>query len=392
MNQESSPDPLTILQVASGFPGWGGTELHILNLSQQLTLRGHNVTVACRPDGWVSRKAKEMNLATLDATVLRQQDWQDRRVFARFCADNKVDVVHTHWSTDAFVPPFAARMSGVPVRMMTRHSPYPFKTPLGRFLYTHFLYNRILTVSQSVANTLIKCGVGQDKITVVHHGTNVAEFENITKTREESRVEIGLAPNMVAVGILGRIAQEKGHRYLYDALKLLPDLDDLRVVVVGEGPQADEQRAYVSQNGLDSRVIWVPFRSDVNNAINALDIVAVPSTWEEPCSAVIQQAMALSKPVIGTRVGGTPEMIVDGETGLLADAKNAEQLAGAIKALVVDPDLRNRQGVAGAERVRALFTLDRMTTRIEEIYRQELSRSGRQGARQRDVRTEAVPA
>jgi glycosyltransferase involved in cell wall biosynthesis len=384
MKQTTTPQPLTILQIASGCPAWGGMELHILNLSQQLTLRGHSVTVACRPDGWVSRNAKEMGLATLGATVLRQQDWKDRKIFAQFCTDNRVDVVHSHWSTDSFVPPFAARFAGVPVRMMTRHSPYPFKTHLGRLLYTRFLYTRILTVSQSVANTLIKCGVEPDKISVVHHGTNVAEFENVTKSREESRAEIGLTPDLVAVGILGRIAEEKGHRYLYNALKLLPELSNLRIVVVGEGPQAKEQRAYVTQNGLDDRVIWVPFRSDVNNVINALDIVAVPSTWEEPCSAVIQQAMALSKPVIGTRVGGTPEMVVHGVTGLLADAKDAGQLAGAIKALACDAEMRAIQGDAGAKRVRELFTLDRMTTRIEELYRQELSRSGRQHERQAD--------
>jgi glycosyltransferase involved in cell wall biosynthesis len=392
MNQDNSAEPLTILQIASGFPAWGGTELHILNLSQQLTLRGHNVTVACRPDGWVSRKAKEMGLPTLDATVLRQQDWRDRSVFASFCRKNRVDVVHSHWSTDAFVPPFAARFAGVPVRLMTRHSPYPFKTSLGRLLYTRFLYNRILAVSQSVANTLIRCGVPADKVTVIHHGTNVAEFEHVTMDRVRARADIGLSDEIVAVGILGRIAEEKGHRFLFDALALLPELANLRVVVVGEGPQYDEQRAYVASSGLEGRVVWVPFRSDVNNVINALDIVTVPSTWEEPCSAVIQQAMALSKPVIGTRVGGTPEMIVDGETGLLADPRNAEQLAAAIRTLVTDATAREHQGIAGAERVRALFTLDRMTTRIEELYRQELSRSGRQGVRNRDARTEVVPA
>jgi glycosyltransferase involved in cell wall biosynthesis len=317
-----------------------------------------------------------MGLATLDATVVRQQDWQDREVFAKFCTDNKVDVLHTHWSTDAFVPPFAARFSGVPVRMMTRHSPYPFKTSLGRLLYTRFLYNRILAISQSVANTLITCGVPEDKITVVHHGTNVVEFENVSKTRAESRAEIGLGDDIVAVGILGRIAEEKGHRYLYDALKMLPHLANLRIVVVGEGPLLDEQQAYVKQNALEDRVIWVPFRSDVNNVINALDIVAVPSTWEEPCSAVIQQGMALSKPVIGTRVGGTPEMIVEGVTGMLADARNASQLAQAMETLASHADVRDRQGAAGAMRVRELFTLEHMTARIEEIYYQELRALG----------------
>ncbi len=388
--QTDSVQPLNILQVASGFPAWGGTELHILNLSQQLMLRGHRVTVACRPEGWVSRKAKEMGLTTLDATVLRQQDWRDYDVFRKFCRDEKIDVLHTHWSTDAVVPSTAGKFAGVPVRLMTRHSPYPFKTAFGRFMFSNVLYNRILAVSQSVANTLIENGISPDKVIVIHHGTNVGEFEQITENPDAVRQELGFLPGTVTVGILGRVAQEKGHKYLFDSLKLIPDLDCVKIVVVGEGPQLEEQRQYVEQNGLSDRVVWVPFRSDVNNVINALDIVTVPSTWQEPCSAVIQQAMALSKPVIGTKVGGTPEMIVDGETGILADPCDAASLAAAIRTLASSEALRRRQGEAGAKRVRALFTLDRMTTRIEQLYRQELAKAGRSGAGDLHAKAEPV--
>ena len=161
---EQTSRPLTILQVASGFPAWGGTELHLLNLSNQLRRRGHNVTVACRPDGWVHKRAAELGLTTLAATVLRQQDWTEYKIFRDWCKANQCDVLHAHWSTDAFVPASAARAAGVPVRLMTRHSPYPFKTPLGRWIFTDLLYNRLLAVSQSVANTLIKCGVPKRKM------------------------------------------------------------------------------------------------------------------------------------------------------------------------------------------------------------------------------------
>jgi len=119
-------------------------------------------------------------------------------------------------------------------------------------------------------------------------------------------------------------------------------------------------------------VIFSPFRTDVNNVFNALDIIVVPSTWEEPCSAVIQQAMALSRPVIGTRAGGTPEMIVDGETGLLVAPADSESLAGGIARLAVDGDLRRTMGIAGRERVEEYFSLNVMTDKIVDIYRHEL--------------------
>jgi glycosyltransferase involved in cell wall biosynthesis len=368
---EQSSRPLTILQVASGFPAWGGTELHLLNLSHQLVGRGHNVTVACRPDGWVHNKAREMGLQTLSATVLRQQDWTDYKVFRDWCRANHCDVLHAHWSTDAFVPASAARAAGVPVRLMTRHSPYPFKTPLGRWIFTDLLYNRLIAISQSVANTLVRCGVPKRKMTVVHHGTDIGAFEQTTLPASEVRGDLGLRDDDVAVGIIGRIAQEKGHRYLYEAIGQLGANLPVRAVVVGDGPDGESGRAYVREHGLENQVIFSPFRADVNNVFNALDIVVVPSTWEEPCSAVIQQAMALSRPVIGTRTGGTPEMVQDGVTGLLVAPADSASLADGIARLASDRDLRKRMGVAGRARVEQFFSLAGMTDKVVDIYRRE---------------------
>lgn len=374
--------PLSILQVASGFPGWGGTELHLLNLSAQLVKRGHSVTVACRKDGWVYNKAHEMGLKTLEATVLRQFDWTDYQKIRDWCRANQVDVLHAHWSTDAMVPAAAARAAGVPVRLMTRHSPYPFKTAFGRWIFTDVLYNRLLAVSNSVARTLKQCGVPEEKLMVIHHGTDVPAFENVTLSAAEVRAELGLQPDDVATGILGRVAPEKGHRFLFEAMTQIDPASRVKLVVVGDGPEAESSKEYVRERGIADRVIFSPFRSDVNNMFNALDIVVVPSTWEEPCSAVIQQAMALSKPVIGTLVGGTPEMIVEGETGLLAPPSDAEALARAVQTLAADSALRQRMGEAGHARVIEHFSLQVMTDRIEEVYRSEFERVRGVGALQ----------
>ena len=101
------------------------------------------------------------------------------------------------------------------------------------------------------------------------------------------------------------------------------------------------------------------------------------STWAEPCAAVVQQAMALSKPVIGTNIGGTPEMIADGETGILVPPKDADALAKAIAELADDPARRAQMGAAGKERADALFTLRRMTDRNEALYYEILKGRGK---------------
>jgi glycosyltransferase involved in cell wall biosynthesis len=107
--------------------------------------------------------------------------------------------------------------------------------------------------------------------------------------------------------------------------------------------------------------------------------VAVPSTWAEPCSAAIQQGMVLGKPIIGTLSGGTPEMIVEGKTGLLVPVEDANALAEAIGTLAGDANLRMQMGVAGRERVEALFSLSVMTDKIEALYQSEYAKA--RGAR-----------
>lgn len=364
---------LSILQVATGFPGWGGTELHILNLSDQLRRRGHDVTIACRPGKWVEERAQAMGLRTVPMEVSRQQDWHDFPAMRRFLRENKTDVLHVHWSTDIIVPGFAALREHVPVRVLSRHMPYPFKNRVGTWLYSQLLFSRIVTVSRSVRETLVGCGVSPDKVEVIYHGTDVEVFARTEYPQAEARRRLGIPDGHLGVGIVGRIAPEKGHKFLLDAALALGDRYPLRFVVIGNGPDEAALRQSAQDMGLAGKVIFTGFMDDVNNAMHGLDMVVVPSTWDEPCSAVVQQAMALSKPVIGTQVGGTPEMVQEGLTGLLVPPSNAAALADAIAALAGDAFGRRRMGEAGRERVLSLFSLDVMTDRIEELYCREYS-------------------
>ena len=362
---------LSVLQVASAFPKWGGAELHALNLSEQLQRRGHDVTVACRPGRFIEERAHQMGLATVPITVRKQNDWHDYGALRRFLREKPIDVLHAHWSTDMIVPPFAGLRAHVPVRIMTRHMPYPFKNRLGTWLYSQLLWTRLVTVSASVRETLLACGVAPDKIEVIHHGTNIEEFARTTASPQSIRRGLGIPDDCLTVGIAGRIAPEKGHLVLLQAAALLGDRYPLRYVIVGDGPSEAAVREAVRTLGLEDRVVFAGFRDDVNNVMAALDIMTLPSTWNEPCAAVVQQAMALSKPVVGTRAGGTPEMISENETGFLVPPSDAPALADAIARLAGDAFLRKRMGAAGRERVGAYFSLSLMTDRIEALYQRE---------------------
>ncbi len=381
-SQEMSSGPMTIVQVASAFSGWGGMEIHLLNLGVQLQKRGHRVIVAAKPDGWVMGRATTLGLETFAADVRRQQDWSDYSRYRAFLQRESVDVIHAHTNWDAIVPAVAARMAGVPVAMLSWHLPFPFRNYRGgRFLLG--LYYRMITVSKFVRDMHVSHGVPADKIEVIHHGTDVAQFQAVTEDRKSIRESWNLTPDQIAVGIAGRVSPEKGHRDLFQALRLITESHpSVRLVVIGDGPDEPLLRELAAEWNLADRIIFTGFRSDVNNAISALDIMTVPSTWDEPCSAVIQQAMALSRPVIGTRTGGTPEMIVDGGTGLLVPASDPQALGAAIATLASDAALRQRLGEAGVVRASEHFTLDHMTDRIERLYRQAYAPRMRRQAKQ----------
>jgi glycosyltransferase involved in cell wall biosynthesis len=374
---------LSIIQFAAGFPNWGGSEIHLLNLSMQLRQRGHSVTVASPSGSWVEKHAQEQGLPTVAFTMQRAHDYGQFAQMRRYFQTHRFDVLHAHSPNDFIIPPLAALLTGVPVRVMTRHFPQTIPNRWRAWRYASIYFTQILAVSESVRQTLVESGMPPHRVETIHHGTDVQAFRQTTMTRDESRSAWGLPPNALAVGIVGRVAGEKGHAYLFEALRLLGGAIPIHCVVVGDGPDEDKLKVMAQEMGIADRVIFTGFRSDVNNAILGLDVVVLPSTWEEPCSAVVQQGMALGKPVVGTRAGGTPEMIADGETGLLVPVRDAPALAAALSTLAGDGILRSRMGEAGQARVERLFTLQGMTDKIEELYAVQLARGhSRRGASQ----------
>ena len=370
---------LTIVQAATNLANWGGLEIHLLNLAVQLRARGHRVIVAGQPGRFVLSRAESLGLETFEATVRRQDDFRDLARLRGFLRRENVDVIHAHSREDALVPALAARLAGVPVSVLTWHLPFPFKRRVQGNLILALLHRKLISISESVRQMHLRHGVSPRRLTVIHHGTDVAEFRTLSADPAAVRRSLTLGPEDVAVGIVGRVSPEKGHQDLLNALRqLAPTRPHLRGVVVGDGPFEAEVRTLAAALDLTDRIVFAGFREDVGDVINALDMVAVPSVWPEPCSAAIQQGMALAKPVVGTRVGGTPEMIVDGETGFLVPPSDPAALAEALGRLADNAALRQTLGAAGLARVEAHFSLRRMTDEVEALYRRELAASGRQ--------------
>jgi glycosyltransferase involved in cell wall biosynthesis len=215
-----------------------------------------------------------------------------------------------------------------------------------------------VAVSEDTRRALLEQGYRSDLVEVVHNGVAVPAARG-ARHRWESAV----------VGEVARLCAVKGQRELIEALAHVPDA---RVVLVGSdlergGAYERELERHAERLGVRDRVIFAGRRSDAVDVIGALDVLALPS-WTEGLPLVVLEAMARRRAVVATPVGGTPELVVDGETGLLVPPRDPHALADALRRLLADADLRRRLGDAGYARVRDHFSADTMTRRILAIY------------------------
>jgi glycosyltransferase involved in cell wall biosynthesis len=186
--------------------------------------------------------------------------------------------------------------------------------------------------------------------------------------RGQVRREFGIPPASPVVISVGRLDSVKGHIYLVEAAARVREaVPNARFLLVGSGPEESRLRRRAAELNMGDGLIFAGLRHDVARLLAAADVAVLPSLYEGFGLAAVE-AMAAGMPVVGTRVGGLPEVIVDGETGLLVPPASPEGMAEAVIRLCRDADLRRRLGDAGRERHAQRFTLDRMIREFENIY------------------------
>ncbi len=210
-------------------------------------------------------------------------------------------------------------------------------------------------------------GVDKARATVIPNGIDLAHWRDLPE-RAEARRRLGLDPDAFVVGTVGRLHEQKGHRYLLAAAKrVLAERPDTVFVIAGYGPLRDHLERMAKELGVAQQVQFLGFRRDVPTILAATDVFALPSLWEGMSNAILE-AMAAARPVIATEVDGNVEQVVDGETGLLVPAADVEALAEALLRLAADPAAARAMGAAGRRRVETTFTIDRMTDAYLDIY------------------------
>jgi glycosyltransferase involved in cell wall biosynthesis len=289
----------------------------------------------------------------------------------------KPDVVATHSSVDSWAGLIAAKLRAVTCRVRYRHVSTPVKDYfLNRWQYRS-LCHLVLTTGECIRQPLLQnFSLNPDK--VITTPTAVCPPEQMISKEDAVRqlqAELGLSADARFIGQVSVLRSWKGHMVLVEAFSRIVDsFPHLHLVLVGAGPPMERVlKELLSQNQHGHRVHLVGHKPDPWPCFRALEVAALASLSHEGIPQSLLQAMYAEIPVVGTEVGGIPEIVRDGETGLLAKPGDADSLAKAIRRLLVDPDLQLTLGKCAGDFVRKDFQWDALGTKIEGLFRRELT-------------------
>lgn len=235
-------------------------------------------------------------------------------------------------------------------------------------------FDHIVTVSSYLCSELMGWNIATDRISLVPNGVRLNGVA--TGERHTVRRELGLSSADRVVGTVGRLEPAKGLSYLLQAIEtLMPEWPQIKCVIVGDGRLAAELRGFVVSHGLHDHVLFTGFRSDARRLLEAFDVFALPSLTEGIPIALLE-ACACARPIVASRVGGVPEVISDGRSGRLVDARDVAGLANAIDALLRDESLARWMGQQAAADVATRYSMRSMVNGTWQAYEAALTRRG----------------
>ena len=365
---------LRVLHVIGGGE-FGGAERHILNLATAMKQAMVEVSVCCLFADPFVKLAREAGIRSHSVPMRHKLDFGIVTKLRDLIIAEKIDIVHTHGVRANLVGRLAARMAGVETVVTTVHSllsqDYPdLFSRLANTLIekvSRGLTTQFIAVSGSLQKALIQQGIPEKRITVIYNGLN-PELFNENEPSGRWRQKAGFAPGIPLVAIVGRLHPVKGHRYfLRSASEILKERTDVHFLVVGSGPEREGLEDYTKNLGISDYVTFTGFVSDVTELMPDLNLLIVPSLWEG-FGLTALEAMAVGVPVVATSVGGLPEIVEHGTTGLLVSPADEVGLTRGIVWMLDHPQEAVEMAAAAKAVVEQKFTAAAMARKTEDLY------------------------
>lgn len=362
---------------------FGGAQKYVFDLATGLPKDRFEVVVALGGSGILIQKLHAEHIRVLPIFSLARDvnPWSDVVAFFELWGmfrGEKPDVVHLNSAKAGGVGALAARLAGVPKIIFTAHGwAFNEERPLWQKLIIKFfswitilLSRETIAVSEAVKNNPKNWPFVEGKITVIKNGIKEPEFHPRETARQRifAKANIHIPEDAFVVGTIAELHKSKGLTYAIEAVaKLIPQNPNLYYFIIGGGEEKERLDALVGLSGLQGRVFLLGFVEDAGRFLQAFDLFLLPSLTEA-LGLVLLEAGLAKLPVVASRVGGIPEVIEDGKTGLLVPSRDPEAIAKAIQTLIADRALTKRFGETLRERVLTDFSLSRVLKNTISLY------------------------
>ncbi len=349
----------------------GGAQEHVLNLVTRIDRDRYDLSVCALSSGSAVRRLEREGIEVCAIDALDNAAAVE--AVAAHLVATRADVIHNHMYRAEIVGTQAAwrvAEAGLPrpYIVSTVHSSR-IRSDEDRALIRRLTprMDHLIAVSTSMAHKIeVEERVGAP-VTLIYNGIDLERYDQQLPCCT-LREEYGLPPEGPMVGVVARLEPEKGHPTLLDAWPgVLAEFPSATLLIIGEGSRREALEAQVEGLGIGGSVVFTGRRDDVPAVTKALDVAVLPS-YREAQGLTILEAMALSRPVVASNVGGIPEMIEDGVTGLLVPPHDPAALAGAVLRLLRDHPLADTLGRAGHDLVHERFCVQLMARAVETIY------------------------
>lgn len=358
--------------------GIGGVEKLVYDMARELKNRDIESSVCCLD--YVGTWGEELKKGGFKVFNLERRKGLDLSILRKIkliLKEEHPDILHPHQYTPYFYTVASCFSLKRPQIVFTEHGRFfPDKLSSKRVIFNQiakFFTDAIIGVCEFSKEALVKYEkFPKDKIEVIYNGIKIEEFLKETDV-ESKRKSLGLSPSDKIIGTVGRLCLEKNHRMLIQAFgEVRKKIKEVKLLIIGDGELRPELEAFSRKMYLANDILFLGEHPDVAELMKIFDVFALSSD-SEAASLVLLEAMASGLPVVATDVGGNPELVLDGETGILVERGNYKNFAQAIIRILQTNDLKTKMGIAGEERVIEKFTFEKMVNAYIELYNRLIS-------------------
>lgn len=359
----------------------GGIQQQILSIVRGYDREKFKPAVCCF--GPRMELGKEIEKAGIDFVALNRKRYNKFSVgiifdLYRLMKERNIHVLRTHKYRANLYGRIAGKLAGVPVIIASEHNIYRDEKE-KRFIrrvtnkILSMVTDKMVTVSDAVKKDILRYDrVSPSKIMVLYNGVDTERFKP-GMNFSDARKQFAISKDDVVIGFVGRLVNSKGLNYLIEAVALLKNNYNVKLLIVGDGSLMEELTKMAKNKGLEESVIFTGLRRDITDILSSIDIFVLPSIKEGFPNSLLE-AMAMGKPVVATAVGGIPEVIGHGTNGLLVKPADVEGLQTAIKLLIDDRLMAKNIGLAARDFIEKNYSITATVRKWETLYRQVLER------------------